>query len=276
MLFLIFSIICSVIVSILLKYARQNHMGLNQIVAINYIVAALLSIFFLKPDFSHIHTALSHIWLFGLLGILLPSVFIIMGHAAETSGIVKADAAQRLSLFISVFSAFAFLGETLTTQRLWALILAFIALFCLLFKSQTQTSKKPTYWLLGVWLGYGSIDVLLKILSKTNSTAINLTIIFVLATISMFAWLYHKGLTLKRYDWIGGILLGSLNFCNIWFYIQAHRAFAQNPTLVFAGMNMGVIVLATLIGAIWLREKINHINALGIFLALLALYCLYS
>jgi hypothetical protein len=33
------------------------------------------------------------------------------------------------------------------------------------------------------------------------------------------------------------------NFGNILFYLKAHQAFADNPSTVFAAMNMGVIIL---------------------------------
>ena len=57
-------------------------------------------------------------------------------------------------------------------------------------------------------------------------------------------------------SFIGGIILGVLNFFNILFYIKAHQSFGQNPTLVFAGMNIGVICLGTITGAFFLQRKI--------------------
>jgi len=74
---------------------------------------------------------------------------------------------------------------------------------------------------------------------------------------------------------LAGMLLGVLNFLNILFYIKAHQAFKESPTLVFAGMNMGVIVLGTLAGAFVFRERVNPLNWAGIVLALSAIACLY-
>ena len=74
---------------------------------------------------------------------------------------------------------------------------------------------------------------------------------------------------------MGGLLLGCLNFANILFYIRAHQAYGSNPTLVFAGMNLGVITLGTLVGALVFKEKIHSINAAGIALALMAIGCLF-
>ncbi|MGX2950852.1 EamA/RhaT family transporter, partial [Ursidibacter sp. B-7004-1] len=46
-------------------------------------------------------------------------------------------------------------------------------------------------------------------------------------------------------------------------------------TLVFTGMNLGVICLGTLIGAFLFKEKINKINYLGVLVAVIAILCLF-
>lgn len=254
-------------------------MGLAQMVAMNYVVAAVCAAAFLQPNFAHWQTQLlPQAWLFGLLGILLPTVFVIMGRAVQTAGIVRADAAQRLSLFLPVLAAFVLFGESLAFNKAWGLGLAFAALICVLYKPQAasvQAAGHAWKWLLGVWLGYGSIDILLKQLSRSNGTGTNLLLIFILAGVLMWAYVLLKRVRFTGRDIGGGLLLGSLNFLNIWTYIQAHKAMSESPTLVFAGMNMGVIVLGTLIGAAGFRERVSKINWLGIVLALAAIYGLY-
>lgn len=276
--YLLISILASVAVSVLLKAARTRGIGLAQAVAVNYIVCTVLTLAFLQPDWRHWQeTLLPQAWLFVLLGVLLPTVFVVMGRAAQQAGIVKADAAQRLSLFLPVLAAFVLFGETLTANRIIGLAAAFAALACLLHKPQGAGDGKqtPLWLLLGVWAGYGTIDILLKQLSKASGTGSNLLAMFVLAGVLMFAYLAAKKTRWRRSDWLGGLLLGCLNFTNILFYIRAHQAFKDNPTLVFAGMNMGVIVLGTVAGAVLFGERISRINALGIVLALSAMLCLY-
>jgi hypothetical protein len=40
------------------------------------------------------------------------------------------------------------------------------------------------------------------------------------------------------YQYPFGGLVGAFNFGNILFYLKAHQAFADNPSTVFAAMNM--------------------------------------
>ena len=70
---------------------------------------------------------------------------------------------------------------------------------------------------------------------------------------------------------IFGGLVGVFNFGNILFYLKAHKAFAENPSTVFAGMNMGVIVLGSLVGIFVFKEKLSKMNFAGLFLALIAI-----
>ncbi|WP_165008176.1 DMT family transporter [Neisseria yangbaofengii] len=280
MIYLLASILCSVSVSVLLKIARKQKINIEQAVAVNYIVAVALTMWVLQPDLHQPQQFLPTWWIFAALGVLLPSVFIIMGKAVESVGIVKSDAAQRLSLFLPIVASFAIFGEQLTEGRLIGIALAFVALFCLLWKA--DGSKKSgsittqISLLMGVWAGYGVIDILFKQVAKSGTAfAGNLLVAFCLAAILMFGYLFSKGTKWTKEGIIGGILLGGLNFLNIITYISAHQAMSDNPTLVFAGMNMGVIVLGTLVGTWAFKEKISSINAAGISVALVAVACLF-
>lgn len=283
MLYLLVSIVCSVSVSVLLKLARGRGIDLEQAVAVNYLAAIALCLYFLKPDLGGWQQLLPTWWLFAALGVLLPSVFVIMGRAVETAGIVKSDAAQRLSLFLPVVAAFTLFGEPLAHNRLIGLALAFCALFCLLWKqdggkgkAKSGSAGQTALLLLGVWGGYGVIDILFKQLAKSGQAfSANLLVAFMLAALLMFGYLFAKGVRWRWAGISGGVLLGALNFANILSYIRAHQAMAENPTLVFAGMNMGVIVLGTLVGALVFKEKVSAVNAAGIALALCAIGCLF-
>lgn len=278
MYYLLISIVCSVAVSVLLKIARAKSVAIEQSIAVNYLVAIGLSVWVLQPDISHWQAFLPTWWLFAALGVLLPSVFIIMAYCVGSAGIVRSDAAQRLSLFLPVLSAFLIFGETLTHGKIIGLVLAFAALACLLFRHSDKSGhgKRSAVLLLGVWLGYGVIDILFKQLSKSgNAFSGNLLIAFVLAAILMFAYLLAKRTHWTAAGILTGLLLGALNFANILSYVKAHQAMSNDPTLVFTGMNIGVISLGTIVGALLFREKVNQINIAGIILAIIAIICLF-
>ena len=280
---LIIAVLCSVAVSVLLKVARKRHIEIQQAIAFNYIVALSLSWFLLKPDFKGLEftdfiAQSENTPIFLALGILLPSVFIIMSKAVEFAGIVRSDAAQRLSLFLPILAAFLIFHETLSQSKVVGIVLAFVGLFCLLNKPNQQSAVDfpGVLGLVGVWFGYGIIDILFKQVAKSGGAfPTTLFIAFSLAACIMFIYLLFKRTQWNVASVVGGIILGVLNFFNILFYIKAHQSFGSNPTLVFAGMNIGVICLGTITGALIFKEKISKVNWLGIVFSLCAIFCLY-
>lgn len=276
--FLAISVICSVLVSVLLKIAKTKDIDLATAIMTNYIVCIVLTLWLLKPSIDT-HILAQGLPIFVALGVLLPSIFLVMGKAVQVAGIVKSDTAQRLALIIPIMASFTLFGEDLTSSKLIALVLVFLAMGCLLYKpyrTNQPAQRFATLWLIGVFVGYGVIDVLLKQLSKLGgATAGNLIISFGLACLFMLAYLFIKKIKPRTISLLGGLLLGLLNFTNIYTYINAHKAMSDTPTLVFAGMNMGVIVVGTMTGLWLFREKISIINAFGIVLALVAIARLF-
>ena len=275
--YLILSIICSVAVSILLKISKKQGISINQAVAVNYPVAAVSAFALFKPNFSNNLNILLAQWQILLsLGILLPSIFIIMGESVKRTGITKSDATQRLSLFLPILASFLIFGENLSVGKILAVILAIFSLLALVYKPKNKTKSAGEFLiLLAVWLGYGIIDILFKHLSKnTAMTATNLFIIFVLSALILFTYL-----TIRKTKWnilsiFDGVILGCLNFGNIYFYFRAHQVYNNNPTLVFVAMNLGVIIIGTVVGTVAFKEKVNTINIIGIVLAIVAIVCL--
>ena len=276
MVFLLLSVCCSVAVSVLLKVARRRSWEVALLVALNYPTAAFTLWLVARPSLPDAAVWREGWWLFAALGVLLPSVFIVMGRAVQAAGIVRADAAQRLALVIPLVSAFVLFREQLSPWSLVGIGLVFAALFCLLAYGEAKETQRASWLLAGVWAGYGVIDVLLKRLSLATDGKLFalLLVIFVLAALLSFAFLWARGTRWRRDNVLAGMALGALNFGNIFCYLKAHVALKDHPSVVFAGMNVGVIVLGALVGAGVFRERLSRVNVAGVALALVAVGCL--
>lgn len=277
---LITSIACSVAVSILLKIARQRQIDVGQAIAVNYVVAVCFASFLLQAQPQRLFEPSTPWWVLIALGFLLPSIFLAMAAAVRHAGIVLSDAAQRLSLFIPLIASFVLFGEALGSQKLTGIVVALTALALLLYKPQSVSgqaghAKSSIISLLLVWVGYGVIDILFKQLSKSGAAFANsLVVTFSLAGVLMFAYLLYKRTRWNARSLLAGLILGLLNFGNIYFYIRAHQTFPQNPTLVFSAMNIGVISLGALVGAGVFKEKLSVVNIIGVVLAIVAVLAL--
>lgn len=293
--YLVIAVLCSVAVSVLLKVLRQHQIDIRQTIMAGYPVAFFLTWTLLKPDLSA--TAdLNAAWgIILLLGILLPLVFVILGRAIETVGIIASDAAQRLSLIIPIVAAFALFGEVLTLQRTWGIFLGFLALVALVYRTPEKANatnsiysrvnmgqriglaKVPVgLWLLGVWVGYGVIDILFKQVAKQGSAfPLTLFMSFGLAGVLMCLYLLILKTRWDNKALLSGIVLGMLNMGNIYAYIKAHQSLADSPSVVFTGMNVGVIAVATLVGVFAFKESLSKLNILGIVLAMACVFVLF-
>src|SRR5690606_14360244 len=126
--------------------------------------------------------------------------------------------------------------------------------------------------LLCVWFGYGTIDILFKQMAHSAMNfSSSLFVAFVLAGTIMALWLLVRRTRWHARSMAAGALLGALNFSNIYFYLRAHQQYPDNPTLVFAAMNIGVIGLGTLVGALAFKEGMPPGKVAGVMLAILSI-----
>lgn len=280
MIFLLLSISCSVTVGVLLKFAKRYHISVIQAITWNYFFAILLSLLFFRPEFSSLQPS-AFKPIFVALGILLPVIFLVQGYAVQFAGLARTDIAQRLSLFISMGAAYFLFGEHFDRLKYAAMVFGFIAIVFTLFRSREKTGSKNSWFnLLLVFVGFGMIDVLFKLVSQVNSIpyTTSLFLIFCIAfALSLLYILYGaimKRQKLQLINFICGCILGFFNFGNILFYLKAHRAMADSPFLVFATMNLGVIIMGSLIGIFSFKEKLSKINYIGLALAVLSVVLL--
>lgn len=276
MIYIFISICCSITVAVLLKLARRYKIDVVQAVTWNYLVAIILAVVFFKPQVNHLMQRPAPVYI--ALGILLPVIFWFLAASIKNIGIVKTDIAQRLSLFLPILAAYFIFNEQLSTLKVIGLAVGMLAILLTLLK-RNQQSAATSNWAfpLVVFFGFGVIDILfkqvalLKIIPYTTSLIVVFSIAFVISLAYMLAIAYQKKHKIALINMICGVFLGVFNFGNILFYLKAHQALASNPSTVFAAMNMGVIILGSIVGVVLFKEKLSKVNYLGLCLALMAI-----
>ncbi|MBB3821041.1 drug/metabolite transporter (DMT)-like permease [Xanthomonas arboricola] len=283
--FLLFAVICSVLVSVLLKLAPRRDIDVFQAITWNYATASVLAVGLLEPSFASLH-APGAPWL-ALLGlaVALPGIFLVLARSVRVAGIVRTDVAQRLSLLLSLAAAFTVFGEHAGVWKLAGLGIGLLAIVGIVQRPRAAPAVEPVSeplvqarawpWLLGVWAGFALIDVLLKTIALSGTPSLTaLTLCFALA----FALLLcaqvlrlRRGHRLHPPSIAAGLLLGVLNFGNILFYVRAHQHLAHSPATVFATMNIGVVVLGALVGMLVFGERTTRWTRVGLALAVVAI-----
>lgn len=275
MVYVLMSVVCSVLVSVLLKLARRLQVDVGQAIAWNYVATSVLTAMVFHPSLDVLRSAQAP-WLgFIGLGLLLPLIFLALAASVRSAGIVRTDAAQRLSLLISLLAAFLLFGETLNLYKGAGIAVGLLALLCMVWKVDAHGADEVRGWLwpLMVFIGFGLIDILFKHVARAGTPfAASLQAMFALAFVVSLALLlwrrWHDRTFFTLRDAVAGLLLGLANFGNIVFYVRGHQALPEHPSLVFASMNLGVVALGAVVGTVAFRERLSGINVLGLGLAL--------
>ena len=272
---------CSVIVSILLKLAKAQGFDALHMIVWNYASASVLCFLWFKPDLQHVSIINTPWWLIVALGILLPSVFLCLARSLQYAGIVRTEIAQRLSVVLSLLAAFFIFQEQFNTLKIIGIVLGVFAVLSLLFSHQhdktgQSSTKQAMLYLALVWFGYALIDVLLKYTTGLGlQFAVALNLMFICAFILSLAYIVMTTKTVgNRKNILAGMGLGLLNFANIALYVKAHMLLKDTPAIVFAGMNILVVVLGAFSGLIIFKEKLTPTTALGLTLGLASVICL--
>lgn len=279
MIYVLLSVVCSVLVSVLLKLARRFHIDIGQAIAWNYVVASALTALVLQPSLATLREPAAPWPALVGLGVLLPTIFLALGASVRHAGIVRSDAAQRLSLLISLLAAFVLFGEQLSVVKAAGMVVGLLSLLCMVWRSGTDAPGAGVRgWLypLLVFGGFGVIDILFKRVAQAGvPLGASLQAMFALALLVALALqLWRRLRDCTRFtarSALAGVALGLANFGNILFYLRGHQALPQHPALVFASMNIGVVALGALVGLLLFRERLSRLNLGGVLLALLAI-----
>jgi len=282
MILILAAALSSVLVSILLKNLKRKGYQPLQMIAWNYASASLLCFLWFQPDIQHVSIQHTPWWLIIALGIILPSIFLCLAKSLEYAGIVKTELAQRLSVVLSLLAAYFLFHEQFNALKLWGIGLGIFAVLFVLFGQMNSfsnhQSRKAIFALLSVWCGYAAVDILLKYTSSLGlQFTLTLNLIFITAFILSISYL----LVQKNQKWqfkstLAGLVLGVLNFLNIALYVKAHILLKDSPAIVFASMNILVVLLGIVSGVILYKEKLKWPTIWGILLGISGVICLAS
>ena len=74
----------------------------------------------------------------------------------------------------------------------------------------------------------------------------------------------------SHWVWIFGVLIGLANFGSMYFLILALNQSGLDSSIVYGVNNMGIILISIGLAVAFFSEKLNKLNLLGVFLALIA------
>lgn len=278
MIYVLLSVCCSVLVGVLIKIARKRSVDVQQMVLWNYPTTVALTYFLFRPDIGVLQEVTLPYLYYLPLAIMLPCLFIFIALAVRYSGIVKTDVAQRMSLFIPLIASFVLFNEAVQVRKIIGILIGVVAVICSVsWRDQEDKPNSKNIYPFIVFIGMGFIDILFKQVAQYKNIPYTTSMFLVFVGAMIFAFmilLYFSWTNRQRWDKdaiLWGLFLGLFNFANIYYYMRAHRAISDNPSIVFTAMNVGVIVLGSLVGVFVFKEKLTLLNKIGLLLAVISI-----
>ena len=285
MIYLLISILCTAGLVLMFKVFAMRGIPIFQAIVFNYISATICGIIFL-PDKTPLLTGsiFSHSWLpFALLlGTMFIMVFNLTSMATVRYGVSTASVAMKLGLVFPVLLAFLFYGEPFNFLKLLGILFAFAAVILSSLKDETQTPNHKSAFAflpLLVFFGSGACDSFTQFVSKkyvgTDGMEEFSLFLFVAAGaigLVMFAFqLINKKSVFNLQSLIFGTILGVINYFSFLFLLKALANISWGSSVVFPVSNLGTVLVATVAGILFFKERISKINLLGLSFALISI-----
>ena len=283
MIFLLFSVLSSASLLIFFKLFERWKIEAPQAIAVNYLCAATVGIFFVERRVPIASNDLDWYSLATGLGCLFALIFNLSRYTTQKIGLGITSVAMKLGVVFPVLTGIVLYRETFSYINYFGVLLGFVAIVLLNPSKESRTNANGHRYLFVlpflVWLGSGICDSSVQIAHKKFALAAqDGTFSFVAFWTAGAASLLF--LIIKRADWnwkmiLGGVVLGIPNYFSIYFLLKGleslHADFGISSSMVFLTNNLSVVLLSVLIGVLLFKEPLSKMNYLGL---ILAIFCL--
>ena len=280
MIFLLLSILFSTGLFVIFKYFGIYKIDVLKAIFVNYIVAFSMGFFFAERQIPISEIYLQP-WFSGalFLGALFVSIFFVMAMTAQKNGVSVTSIAGKMSVVVPVIFGIILYNESVTFLKIVGIIMALIAVYLSSVKEEKSEKKGTLLLPVLLFIGSGTIDTLLKYIQENYVSDEDVSIfsgsLFGIA--GAFAFLILVIKTLKKRESFGykniiaGIILGVPNYYSIIFLIKALQNKNFESSTLFTINNVAIVVVSTLVGLFFFKEKFSVKNKIGVAMAVLAI-----
>lgn len=294
MLFLLLSILLSVILLLNFRLFPRFEINTFQAIVFNYFICFLTG-YLLLPTGQTFSIAINQTWTWLSLGLGVGFIvtFLLSGASTQQMGITATSLANNVSLVIPVcFSLFVFPtgGKTFDAVNYIGLILAVVAVALSTLKNVPKTDSQPNKAFsrgglrvllpVAVFIMYGTTNTLINYINlhyipSTDKTAVvTLTMVLgaiIAGVVMLLVRLIQGKERIHRKSLLGAITLGVPNYLSFYTLLLALSQFGSNGAFVYPLYNIGVIVVAAFVAVLFFRETLSTANKIGLGLAILSI-----
>lgn len=278
MLDIILGILSFNVILICFKLIGKYNVDNLQAITVNYITAGLLS-FTLAPEIPAVSSIVKSDWFFYAVGVgvMFILVFNLLALASQKIGMGISTVANKMSLVIPIIAAvILFEGETMTALKVIGIILALAGVyFTTMSGTKLNFDIKYLWLILVIFFGQGLADVLFNCAKEWYVDASLNGLFFIVIFLSagtvgllrLIPKLINGSSKFAFKSILWGIALGVPNFLTLWFFFRSLDSGQLEVSQVNPIYNIGVVVISSLIGFIFFKEKLSLSNWFGVLLS---------
>ena len=282
MIYLLFSILFSSSLLIFFKLFEKYKVNSVLAIAINYLVATFVGLFFIQPV-PLSGTDINWITISSCLGFMFSLIFNLSKMTTQKVGMGITSVAMKLGVVFPVLIGILFYSEDFQWINYVGLLLGFSSIYFINKSSKDVDYKQDKLIFilpLLVWFGSGLCDSAVQLIQKSfpipaSNGTFSFTV-FLSAATSSIAFVLFKRMKWDIKSLIGGIALGIPNYFSIYFLVKAlqemQKEFYMESSSLFMVNNLSIVILSVGIGLVLFREKLDRLKIFGLFLALVSLY----
>lgn len=279
--YLTINILCSSLLFIIFKSFPKYKIQTSVAIVVNYFIAAGLSFIVQGEAPSLNFFSYQWYWAALILGVCFISLFNLMGYTSQNIGIAQTTVANKTTFVFPVLIGILFFGDSSHIIKIIGLVCGVLAVYFSAKKNKNTLSMsiKDRIWIIVLFLGGGVLDSVLSIAQlffvSRYETALFTGYLFLIAGI---LGLIHLIFSIFKYNQkiefksiLGGIILGVPNFASINYFLKSMSDGNVPNSVAFPVSNMGVIILASILGILIYKESITLNKKWSIAYAILAI-----
>lgn len=275
MLYLLLAIVSSAAFSLCTRLSSHKIRSPLAMLAVNYLSCLVIAgVRTGAGNFFPRHEALPQALFWGALqGVFYMVSYLLMQTSIRRNGVVLSATFMKLGLLVPMAVSIFLFGEFPTVPQLLGFLLA-IGAILLINLDGGQSSIQFRSGLILLLLTAGCADTMCKIFEEWGNLALDpqfLLYTFMTALLLGVIAMLAKGERPGKYEIGFGLLVGIPNYCSAKFLLDALEYIPA--VITYPSCNVATILLVTLAGILFFREKLSRrqIAAIGIILVALAL-----
>jgi drug/metabolite transporter (DMT)-like permease len=280
LIFLLLSILFSTGLFVIFKYFGIYKVDVLKAIFVNYIVAFSMG-FLLAERQIPIAEVYLEPWFPGalVLGALFIAIFFVMAMTAQKNGVSVTSIAGKMSVVVPILFGIFLYNESVTFFKILGIIIALIAVYLSSVKEEKQEKNGTLLFPVLLFIGSGTIDTLLKYV-QVNYVADGDVAVFsgsLFGIAAIFGSIILGIKTLRKREPFGiknviaGIVLGVPNYYSIVFLMKALQNKNIESSTLFTVNNVAIVIVSTVVGLLFFKEKFSLKNKIGVVLAILGI-----